>query len=135
MGLLGNKPSATRPLTENEVEKLYDSGCYLGNDSPIALLYNVIWWKITVSFGYRARGESRKLKFGDVKLLQDENGASLWVKREVARHALGKEASCINAVLIPVYLPLVENDTRFVLMKNSHITTLVTFVKTILRSF
>ena len=68
---LGNKPCATRPLSGTEVDALYLAG-YFGTDCPLTLQRNM-WWKITTTFGYRARDEARKLKFGDIKLFYDEN--------------------------------------------------------------
>ena len=66
---LGNKPCATRPLPNFEVDKLYSSR-YFGTTSPLTLRRN-IWWKLTTTFGFRARDESRRLQFGDVKLCYD----------------------------------------------------------------
>ena len=69
---LGNKPNATRPLTDEEVNKLYEKG-YFGLDSPVPL-QRLMWWCLTTQFGYRARDETRKLLFGDIKLCRDEDG-------------------------------------------------------------
>ena len=69
---LGNKPCATRSLTSKEVDELFNNG-YFGLENPLSL-QRAIWWKIAISFGFRARDESRKLCFGDIKLMVDENG-------------------------------------------------------------
>ena len=68
----GNRPNATRALTEHEVNHLYDVG-YFGITKPKSL-QRTIWWIITKSFGHRARDEARQLKFGDIKLQKEFNG-------------------------------------------------------------
>ena len=62
----GNKPNATRPLSNEEVDLLYRCG-YFGSENP-ASLQRTVWWQITKHFGHRARDESRQLKFGDIKI-------------------------------------------------------------------
>ena len=62
----GNKPNACRALTESEVTSLFDKG-YFGRNHPLNL-QRAVWYVFTVSFGYRARQESRALQFGDVKV-------------------------------------------------------------------
>lgn len=66
---LGNKPNATRPLEDEELEKLKILE-YFGWNTPEAL-QNLMWWCITTQFGYRARDEARKLCFVDIKLSFD----------------------------------------------------------------
>ena len=65
---LGNKPNATRAIDQEEVDKLYETGIF-GFSNPLSL-QRTIWWKITNHFGFRPRDESRRLKFGDVKLVE-----------------------------------------------------------------
>lgn len=55
----GNKPNATRPLSENVG--------YFGVQNPVTL-QRTIWWIVTKHFGHRARDEARQLKYGDIKL-------------------------------------------------------------------
>ena len=69
---LGNKPNTTRPLTDVEVDYLFETN-YFGNTSPISL-QRAVWWKITTNFGYRGRDESRKLCYGDIKLCSVADG-------------------------------------------------------------
>ena len=66
---LANKSCATRPFSNFEVDKVYSSG-YFGTTSPLTF-QRKIWWKLTTTFEYRARDESRRLHFGDVKLCYD----------------------------------------------------------------
>ena len=65
----GNKPSAAMSLTDEEENKLFDSGQF-GKDNPEAL-QRALWWFLAMHFGFRARDESRKMKWGDVILQQD----------------------------------------------------------------
>jgi len=69
---LRNKQNATRPTLEAiEVDKLFEED-YFGIKSPF-ILQRALWWNLTNHFGFRAREESRKLCYGDVKLSR-ENG-------------------------------------------------------------
>ena len=70
---IGNKPLATRPLEEFEVNKLFKSG-YFGTSNPLTL-QRVMWWKVTTNFGRRGRDAARKLCFEDMKLCTDETCA------------------------------------------------------------
>ena len=74
----GNKP------------KLYDFD-YFGIKTPLSL-QRTMWWKLTMSFGYRARDEARKLQFGDVKLCTDESGRQYleWDKERGTKIRTGK---------------------------------------------
>ena len=65
----GNRPQAARALTEAEEDLLFDQGLF-GDHNP-EVLQRTIWWAIALHFGFRARDESRKLKWGDVGLSSD----------------------------------------------------------------
>ena len=65
----GNRPNATSSLTDEEEDKLFKSGQF-GVSSPEAL-QRAMWWFLSLHFGFRARDESRKLRWGDVELQQD----------------------------------------------------------------
>ena len=54
-----------------KVDNLFEKD-YFGSKSPV-ILQRTVWWNLTNHFGFRARDESRKLCYGDIKLLQ-ENG-------------------------------------------------------------
>ena len=73
----GNKPNATRALTEEEVEKLFESGQF-GCFSP-EVLQRTIWWFFGLHFGFRARDESRKLRWSDIQLQEDSEGREMLV--------------------------------------------------------
>lgn len=65
----GNKPNATRALTQEEEDKLFETGQF-GCTSP-QVLQRTMWWFLALHFGFRARDESRKLRWGDIQLQQD----------------------------------------------------------------
>ena len=67
----GNKPCATRELSEQEVDILFQEK-YFGIENASSLV-NVMWWLTSLHFGFRARNESRKMKWGDVVLESDTN--------------------------------------------------------------
>ena len=62
----GNRPQAARALTEAEEDLLFDQG-HFGKHSP-EVLQRTIWWALSLHFGFRARDESRKLRWGDIAL-------------------------------------------------------------------
>ena len=80
---MGNKPNAARPLEENEIETLWDKK-YFGLGSP-TVLQRTVWWILTTSFGYRARDESVKILFGDIKLCVDHEGVQ-YLEWDKERH-------------------------------------------------
>ena len=65
----GNRPRAARELFEEEEDLLFTSGEF-GDGSPEAL-QRTVWWLLSMQFGFRARDESRKLKWGDINLITD----------------------------------------------------------------
>ena len=75
----GNKPNAARNLESEEVGNLFKKGFFRRND-PLAL-QRTIWWFISLCFGFRAQNESKKLKWGDMKVAKDSKGLEevLWM--------------------------------------------------------
>ena len=74
----GNRPQAARELTEAEEDELFRVGEF-GSANP-ETLQRTVWWLLSLHFGFRARDESRRLKWGDVKLCKDEaNGSEFLV--------------------------------------------------------
>ena len=65
----GNRPQASRELTAEEEDELFRLGEF-GDSNPEAL-QRTVWWLLSLHFGFRARDESRRLKWGDVKLCKD----------------------------------------------------------------
>ena len=74
-----------------EVNKLFE----VGYSSNALNLQRAMWWKITISFGYRARNESRKLCFGDIKLCTDTNGVKYleWDKELGSKTGTGEKCN------------------------------------------
>lgn len=67
--LLKSMPKETSPQTAQQVSKeeedlLFHSGEF-GEGTPEAL-QSIVWWLLSLHFGFRARDESRKLKWGDI---------------------------------------------------------------------
>ena len=69
----GNKPKAAEAITDEEVNILYDKQL-LGISNAEALL-NTMWFMNTKHFGLRGWDEHCRMKWGDVQLLTDVNGA------------------------------------------------------------
>ena len=68
----GNKPNASSPLTDEEMDVLYTKGL-LGCATPESVINN-LWLNNCVYFGMRGCTENRNLQWGDVKLLSDQSG-------------------------------------------------------------
>ena len=66
---MGNKPNATRELEKEEVDKMFNDG-FFGDQDPVSL-QRTMWWILSLHFGWRARNESRKLKWGDISVEYD----------------------------------------------------------------
>ena len=89
----GNRPNATRSLTDEEEEdKLFKSGQF-GVSSPESP-QRVLWWFLSLHFGFRARDESRKLRWGDVELqqdpFQDSREMLVWINERGTKTRMGQ---------------------------------------------
>jgi hypothetical protein len=73
----GNKPNATRSLTQEEEDKLFECGQF-GVSGP-EVLQRTMWWFLVLHFGFRARDESRKLRWGDIQLQRNTDGREMLV--------------------------------------------------------
>ena len=89
----GNRPNATRSLTDEEEDKLFKSGQF-GDSSP-EVLQRTMWWFLSLHFGFRARDESHKLRWGDVELQQDpvQDGREIlaWINERGTKTQKGQE--------------------------------------------
>lgn len=88
----GNKPNAARALTEGEEASLFKN-YHLGNKDP-QTVQKTLWWHLSLHFGFRARDESRKLRWGDVTLSQDPetgNEILVWLAERGTKTRTGKE--------------------------------------------
>ena len=75
----GNKPQAAQAIDEDEDEEdiLFEAGEF-GDSNPVAL-QRTVWWFLSLNFGFRARDESRKLRWSDVQLQQQRDGQEVLV--------------------------------------------------------
>ena len=62
----GNRPQAARHLTDAEEDLMFERGEFGDQDPEVP--QRTVWWLLSLHFGFRARDERRKLKWGDVKL-------------------------------------------------------------------
>jgi len=89
----GSPPNATRSLTKEEEDKVFQSGAF-GAENPIAH-QRTMWWILSLHFGFRARDESRKLCWGDVSLQTDpiEDGREMlvWLNERGTKTRKGEE--------------------------------------------
>ena len=77
---MGKKRNACRELLPSQETKLFETETF-GCKDP-AGLQRALWWMISKHFGFRGLDESRKLKWGDIKLAQDpetKNEIHIWV--------------------------------------------------------
>ena len=56
-------------------------------------LQRTVWWQLTKQFGYRARDESRQLRFGDVKVEVDICGTECltWITERSTKTRTGEK--------------------------------------------
>ena len=88
----GNKPHAADALDDKEEDALFDSGEF-GLENPVSL-QRTIWWFLSLHFGFRARDESRKLRWGDVELQQDPLTGQerlVWLAERGTKTRIGQE--------------------------------------------
>ena len=98
----GNKPKAAEAITDEEVNILYDKQL-LGISNAEALL-NTMWFMNTKHFGLRGCDEHRVMKWGDVQLLTDVNGAEyLEYSERQTKTRTGAEPRNVRAVKPKAY--------------------------------
>ena len=89
----GNRPNATRSLTKEEEDKLFQSGTF-GAENPVAL-QRIMWLILSLHFRFRARDESRKLFWGDVSLqtdpIHDGREMLVWLNERGTKTRKGEE--------------------------------------------
>lgn len=87
----GNRPQATRALTDEEEDQLFASGQFGDNDPEV--LQRTMWWLLSLHFGFRARDESRKLRWGDVDLQTANDGQEMlvWLGERGTKTRTGEE--------------------------------------------
>ena len=62
----GNRPQAAYPLTDAEEHLMFERGEFGDHDPEV--LQRTLWWLMSLHFGFRARDESKRLKWGNLKL-------------------------------------------------------------------
>ena len=93
----GNKPKAAEAITDEEVNILYDK--QLLEISNAEALLNTMWFMNTKHFGLRGCDEHRRMKWGDVQLLTDANGAEyLEYSKRQTKTRTGAEPRNVRAV-------------------------------------
>ena len=60
----GNKPNATVPLANQDIERIFDENQFGIHDPDV--LSRTMGFLLTLHFGHRARHEVRQMKFGDI---------------------------------------------------------------------
>ena len=72
----GNKLQAAQTIDEDDEDAHFETGEF-GDSNPVAL-QRTVWW-LSLRFGFRARDESCKLRWGDVELEQQNDGQEVLV--------------------------------------------------------
>ncbi|CAH3041688.1 unnamed protein product, partial [Porites lobata] len=87
----GNKPQAAQAIDEDEEDALFEAREF-GDSNPVAL-QRTVWWFLSLHFGFRARDESRKLRWGDVQLQQQNDGQEVlvWLAERGTKTRHGQE--------------------------------------------
>ena len=89
----GNKPNATRPLSDEEVNHLFNVG-YFGTSDAVALQRTLWWIFLTKQFGHRARDEARQMKFGDLEISEEfpsRREYLIWVTERSSKTRTGEK--------------------------------------------
>ena len=73
----GNRPQAAQSITPSEEDLLFHTKQF-GDRNP-EVLQRTVWWVLSFHFGFRARDESRKLRWGDIVLENDPYGCEVLV--------------------------------------------------------
>ena len=59
-------------IEKDEEDAFFEAGEF-GDSNPVAI-QRTVWWFLSLQFGFRARDESHKLRWGDVQLQQQNDG-------------------------------------------------------------
>ena len=104
----GNKPQAATALEDDEEDALFETGEF-GDSNPVSL-QRTVWWLLSLHFGFRARDESRKLRWGDVQLQEDKDGGEMlvWLAERGSKTRHGQEQGHRRAFQPKVYATKTE---------------------------
>ena len=95
----GNRPQAARSITASEEDLLFTTNQFGDHDPEV--LQRTVWWVLSLHFGFRARDESRKLRWGDISLEKNpESGEEVLVwtaeRGSKTRHGEGTHQRAFN---------------------------------------
>ena len=104
----GNKPQPATALEDDEEDALFKRGEF-GDHNPVSL-QRTVWWLLSLHFGFRARDESRKLRWGDVQLQEDKDGGEMlvWLAERGTKTRHGQEKGHRRAFQPKVYATKTE---------------------------
>ena len=99
----GNKPQAAQAIDEDEEDALFDAGEF-GDSNPVAFQRTVQWF-LSLHFGFQARDESRKLRWGDIQLQQqnDCQEVLVWLAEQGTKTRHGQERGHQRAFQPKIY--------------------------------
>ena len=105
----GNKDKAAVPLTDSELDILYEKNL-LGVSSAESIL-NTLWLNNTVHFGLRGCQEHREMCWGDAKLCQDSKGKEyLEYNERQTKTRTGADTSNVRKVTPKMFSTGTERD-------------------------
>ncbi|KAL9955901.1 hypothetical protein ACROYT_G037299 [Oculina patagonica] len=100
----GNRPQAARAITESEEDLLFRTKQFGDHDPEV--LQRTVWWVLSLHFGFRARDESRKLRWGDIVIEKDperDEEVLVWAaeRGSKTRHGEGTHQRAFNPTARP----------------------------------
>ena len=104
----GNRPQASTALEDDEKDDLFETGEF-GDSNPVSL-QRTVWWLLSLHLSFRARDESRKLRWGDVQLQEDNDGGEMlvWLAERGTKNRRGQEQGHRRAFQPKVYATKTE---------------------------
>ena len=104
----GNKSQAATALEDDEEDALFETGEF-GYSNPVSL-QRTVCWLLSLHFGFQARDESRKLRWGDVQLQEDKDGREMlvWLAERGTTTCHGQEQGHRRAFQPKVYATKTE---------------------------
>ena len=102
-------------------DALFEAGEF-GDSYPVAL-QRTVWWFLSLHFGFRARDESRKLRWGDVQLQQQNDGQEVlvWLAERGTKTRHSPERG-YQRRSNQRFMPPIQRDVLSVFTKNSAVT-------------
>ena len=99
---------AATALEDDEEDALFETGEF-GDSNPVSL-QRTVWWLLSLHFGFRARDESRKLRWGDAQFQEDKGGGEMlvWLAEQGTKTRHGQEQGHRRAFQPKVYATKTE---------------------------